>query len=355
MASCACCLTIMSCNPKTTDLQAVGETLSEPIALSEAPAAVKQTLKSVEFDERYEVILSDSRNDVVVWSLMYCSDEVSSEGYGVVISKGSAMTTIADLRHGRQPAAHYDAATGNLWIIGSDMEGTGTLVERAYLLRFDEEGKAHIVCSIEPYAMQHKLAERLAYTVDGDLVTLYDDSERIDTATNSIDDMGAIDDKAVWIGEQIGYHFVGSNLYVDVTPGLKYVNGPALAYDDLPTLTARVTTTDDCGFSIEELKRFIADPFAGKYVSSYDSSQLEIMPREDGQYDVVVDLFRLTLLDDGIGTLADDGIHFRATDASGQPIEGTITMIGDAARLVFTKSTWELLNAGDSFDFEKTR
>ncbi len=348
-------LTIEACRQQTVDLTPVGETLSGPIALDEAPAAVVRTLQGTDIDERYEVILSDSRNDVVVWSLMYCSDEVSSEGYGIVINKGSEKTTIANLRHGRQPAAHYDAATGNLWIIGADMEGTGTLVERAYLLRFDEESKAHIVCSIEPFAMQRKLAERLAYTVDGNLVTLYADGERADTATNTIDDMGAIDDEAVWIGEQIGYHFVGNSLYVDVTPGLKYVNGPALAYDDLPTLTARVTTTDDCGFTTEELKRYVADPFAGKYVSGYDSSQLEIMPREDGNYDIVVDLFRLTLLDDGIGTLADDGIHFRATDAGGQPIEGTITMIGDAARLVFTNSTWDLLNVGDSFDFEKTR
>ncbi len=348
------CLAIASCRPQAVDLTPVGETLSEPIALGEAPAAVEQTLKSADIDERYEVILSDSRNDVVVWSLLYCGDDVPAEGYGIVISKGGTTTTIANLRHGRQPSARFDAKTGNLWIIGADMEGTGTLVGRPYLLRFDEEDKAHIVCSIEPFAMQHKLAGRLAYTVEGDLVTLYADGERVDTATNTIDDMGAIDEEGVWIGEQIGYHFEGNSLYIDVTPGLKYVNGPALAYDDLPTLTARVVAADDCSFSIEELKRFVADPFAGRFVSDYDSSELEILPREDGKYDITVSLTRLTLLDDGIGALDDDGLHFSATDASGGTIEGSISLIGDAAKLVFTKSTWGLINEGDTFEFNKT-
>lgn len=353
-AAALCSFALFSCTGNTVDIQAIGTTLDGPVTSDEAPAAVRNVLKTASPDERYELILSDARHDVYVWGLMQCSDDVAADGYGVLVVKGDVATPLPDIRHGRQPSARYDASTGNLWIIGGDIEGTGTQVERPYRLRFDAEGNAEVACTINPYDVQQALAQRLGYTVDGDLVTLYADGERLDTATNTVDDMGAIDEEAVWIGEQIGYHFIGNSLYVDVTPGLKYVNGPALSYDDLPTLTARVVAADDCSFTIEELKRYVADPFAGRFVSDYDLSELEILPREDGRYDVVVSLTRLTLLDDGVGTLADDGLHFSATDASGQPIEGTISQIGDAARLVFTKSTWGLINDGDSFEFERS-
>lgn len=352
-AAVSCSFALLSCTPSAVNPQPIGAILDGPVALDEAPAAVRNVLSAATPDERYELILSDARNDVYVWGLMQCAEDVPADGFGVLVVKEGVATPLPDIRHGRQPSARFDASTGNLWIIGGDIEGTGTQVERPYRLRFDAEGKAEVACTINPYDIQQALAQRLGFTVEGDLVTLYADGERLDTATNTIDDMGAIDEEAVWIGEQIGYHFIGNALYVDITPGLRFVNGPALAYDDLPTLTARVVAADDCSFTIEELKRYVADPFAGRFVSDYDSSELEILPREDGRYDVVVSLTRLTLLDDGVGSLADDGLHFSATDASGQPIEGTISLIGDAARLVFTKSTWGLINNGDSFEFER--
>lgn len=354
-AAAICSFVFLSCKGNAGDLQPVNVTLDGPLALGEAPDAVRDALASATPDERYEVILSDTRNNVFVWGLMRCDDEVSAEGYGVLVVKDGVESTLPDIRHGRQPSARYDATTGNLWIIGGDMEGTGTQVERPYRVRFDTEGKAEVMCSIDAYAVQQEVAQRLSYTIDGDQVTIYADGERLDTATNTIHEMGTIDEKGLWIGEQIAYRFIGNSLYVDVTPGLRFTEGPVLAYDDMPTLTARVEVADDCSFTIQELKPLITDPFVGRFISDYDSSQLDILPREDGQYDIVISLTRLTLLDDGIGSRVDDGLHFSATDASGQPIEGLIKLDGNTAKLVFSHSTWKYLNEGDSFEFKRVQ
>lgn len=94
--------------------------------------------------------------------------------------------------------------------------------------------------------------------------------------------------------------------------------------------------------------------YAGRYVSDYDSSELDIKLREDGQYDIEVSLTRLTLLDDGIGALVRDSIYFRATDAGGEPIYGTIGFNDSTATLTFTHSLWTYIKGGDSYTFRRT-
>ena len=93
--------------------------------------------------------------------------------------------------------------------------------------------------------------------------------------------------------------------------------------------------------------------YVGNYISDYDSSELHITPREDGQFDILIDLFRLTSIDDAIGSLADDGLHFSATDAGGGIIEGTIEVNDTAANLIFTHSTWMYIEDGDSYEFRR--
>ena len=77
-------------------------------------------MKQVNIDECYETLMEDKTTGVSVWSLLKCSDEVSSEGYGMVIGKGDVKTALPQIRHGRMPRARYDATTGDLLIVGSD-------------------------------------------------------------------------------------------------------------------------------------------------------------------------------------------------------------------------------------------
>ncbi len=91
----------------------------------------------------------------------------------------------------------------------------------------------------------------------------------------------------------------------------------------------------------------------GVYKNVNDGSTLKIAQAEGGKYDISLNLFRLTNIDDGIGKLNDSELFFAGTDASGNPISGTVTITGDSARLVFTNSTWEYLPVGTTYTFER--
>ncbi len=231
----------------------VNGTMEEAVALAQAPQAVMDVMKQVTIDERYETVMEDKNTGVAVWSLLNCGDTVSSEGYGMVIGKGDVKTALPQLRHGRMPRARYDAATGDLWIIGSDTEGTGVNVERPYLLRFGDDGYASIVKSIDPYEMQQALCKALTYSIDGQEITFYADGKELAKATNKMEDMGGFMDDAIYIGEQIAYGIEGP-LTVQVTPGINFVVGKVLQYDDMPTITATVTLGEDGNITLGDFK-----------------------------------------------------------------------------------------------------
>ena len=132
------------------------------------------------------------------------------------------------------------------------MEGTGVNVERPYLLRFDDDGYAHIVNSIDPYEMQEALRKVLTYSIDGQEITFFADGQEIAKATNTMEDMGGFMDDAIYIGEQIAYSIEGP-LTVHVTPGVNFVVGKVLHYDDMPTISATVTMTDS-GLTLSDFK-----------------------------------------------------------------------------------------------------
>ncbi len=92
--------------------------------------------------------------------------------------------------------------------------------------------------------------------------------------------------------------------------------------------------------------------YIGKFEDRNDGSTLLIGRAENG-YNVMIALSRLTEIDDGAGKLKDGLLVFTATDASGNPISGTITVNEDTAKLVFTDSTWEYLPAGTTYTFER--
>ena len=231
----------------------VNGTMEEAVAPGEAPEAVVDVMKHVNIDERYETLMEDKATGVSVYSLLNCGDTVSSEGYGIVVGKGDVKTALPQLRHGRMPRARYDAATGDLWILGSDMEGTGVNVERPYLLRFGDDGYASIVNSIDPYEMQQALCKALTYSIKGQEITFYAEGKELAKATNKMEDMGEFMDDAIYIGEQISYSIEGP-LTVHVTPGVNFVVGKILHYEDMPTISATVTLMDDAFFNLSDFK-----------------------------------------------------------------------------------------------------
>ena len=232
----------------------VNGTLESAVETGDAPQAVADLMKQVNIDDRYETLMEDKTTGVSVWSLMKCSDEVSSEGYGMVVAKGDVKTALPNLRHGKMPRARYDAASGDLWILGSDMEGTGVNVERPYLLRFGDDGYASIMSSIDPYEIQKAVCEVLTYSIQGQDITFYAFGNKLATVTNKIKDMGEFMDDAIYVGEQIAYSIEESPLTVHVTPGLNFVTGKVLLYDDMPTISATVTMNDDGSIKLTDFK-----------------------------------------------------------------------------------------------------
>ena len=232
----------------------VNGTLDQAAGPGETPEAVMEAAKRLTpADERLETVMEDKASGVSVWSLMKCSDEVSSEGFGMLVGKGEVTTALPQIRHGRMPRARYDAGTSELWIVGSDMEGTGVNVERLYVLRFDPDGHADVVDEVDPYEVQQALCKALTYSIDGQEITFYAEGKELAKATNTIEDMGGFMDDAIYIGELLTYDIDGK-ITVHVTPGVNFVVGKVLHYDDMPTITATVTPKDDHSFTLSDFK-----------------------------------------------------------------------------------------------------
>lgn len=244
---------VISCNGKKVEKKPIKGILDAPVGQVNSPDCVEATMGRHVLDTNYEILLMDTLSDVGVWSLVRCAEEESSDGFGLVVVHNGYATAFPSIRHGNRPIARYDTASGNLWFSGGVIEGTGVLTERPYLMRFRENGSASIVTTIDPYDMQQALCKELMYAVNGEKVTLYNGDSELTTVTNTIKDMGGFDEDAVWIGEQLTYDIKGNDLYVHVIPGVKFVVGKVLHYEDMPTISARVTLNDDGSFTLSEL------------------------------------------------------------------------------------------------------
>lgn len=127
----------------------------------------------------------------------------------------------------------------------------------------------------------------------------------------------------------------------------------AVCHDDTLTFTAPYIGSaifikrEDTHFSSD------AKSFIGEYTDQNDGSTLQIRKDTNSGPSIHISLFRLTDIDNGIGTISDDTMTFTATDAAGNPIKGTITLDGDTATVVFTHSTWGYLPAGSTFYFKR--
>ena len=341
---------------------------------SEVPEKVSKITEEFGFDEKYEKILDETKDGVGVYSIYGFKDGTSSEGYGIVVHKDGVWSAFPEICHGKNPLARYDEKHNSLWLTGGVMEGTGVYVEKLYHIQFEKDGKAHIAGDIDPYIMQEELCKKFSYSIKGDVITFYAGERKPDcqltnprhwfdkkeyagerelcTRENKVKDMGGFDTDAIWIGEQLFYDISGDDLYVYFVPGVKFVTGLVLTYENMPTLMARVTIDKDGCFTLSD-ENSVLWPFEGSYVDEdYGEPNLEISyRRNDGKYNVQIGIPRLTLLDDGLAVMGDNGLELTATDAAGNPIGGEITLKGDTAVVTFTSSTWPLLEQGTSFRY----
>lgn len=104
------------------------------------------------------------------------------------------------------------------------------------------------------YDVQQALCQRLGYTTEGEDVILYIDGEAADTIRNTITDMGGFDDDAIWIGEKMDIENNEGNLRVSVVPGVKFVVGLVLHYENMPTISAMVGKSNEGTVTLSDLK-----------------------------------------------------------------------------------------------------
>lgn len=241
------------CKKMNSGPQPVQGTLEKPLETDSMPRRVKTALRVIEKtpgDERFECILEDKENGIGVWGLMKCNDSISSEGYGITIVKDGVETDFADIRHGNRPKAYYDKP--KLWFVGTVMEGTGVHTDQPYLMLFDKDKHAHVVATIDPYDMQQELCKRVNYSIEEKEITFYADGKELTKITSKTDDMGEFYDDPIWIGEQISY-LLGNKLTVIFTPGISFVTGKVLIYDDMPTFAATVDLNQN-GFKVSDIR-----------------------------------------------------------------------------------------------------
>lgn len=131
------------------------------------------------------------------------------------------------------------------------------------------------------------------------------------------------------------------------------------ADQEKPAGASTESETEDSGIgesNIENSESHLDDTvYIGEYLDSdFGEPNLEIAKGNDGKYIVQIGIYRLTSLSDGIGELTDEGMKFTATDTSGNPIRGVITVEDQTAIVTFTDSTWENLQNGSVFRYTKS-
>ena len=124
----------------------------------------------------------------------------------------------------------------------------GVKPQQTLLHKIVKHGVAMLVAS----GMQQELCKRVAYSIEGKNITFYADGKPLTTVTSTTKDMGEFYDDPIWIGEQFNY-LVGKKLTLCFTPGLSFVTGKVLIYDDMPTFAATVDLNQD-GFKVSDIR-----------------------------------------------------------------------------------------------------
>ena len=248
----AMALVMAGCKTANVDQKPLAGTMEDPVPSDMMPDHVQQaSAKAVMF--HCHDLLNDTVSEINVSSIDEV-DQTSTEGYGINVTKGALSTTFPNIRHTREPQAKYNAKTGDLWLTSSAMEGSGIRVEWLHQIRFGENDLAYVKTEVNPYGVQQELLQRLSYTIEGEVISLYDGGKLLTTVTNSVKNMGGFDDELpLWIGEQLYYDVSSGDPKVIFVPGVKFTTGLVLTYDDMPELSAPFTIDENGLFTIHEI------------------------------------------------------------------------------------------------------
>lgn len=97
------------------------------------------------------------------------------------------------------------------------------------------------------------------------------------------------------------------------------------------------------------------DLYEGEY-ADYDVNEpsLEIKKDNDGTYQIQIKIYRLFYLDDGVGTVTEEGLEFVATGPSGNEVNGVIKLEEDIATVTFFSQEWVDFAGLSEYKFYKT-
>ena len=112
------------------------------------------------------------------------------------------------------------------------------------------------------------------------------------------------------------------------------------------------STADKQESNTQEFENTTVDLY-GDYVCPTDDSTLSITLKSDGSYSAELNLFRLTSIDDFKGTYENGTFVMTGTDSAGNPITAELAFSGEQVTLIFTDSTWEYLENGTKYVFNK--
>lgn len=112
------------------------------------------------------------------------------------------------------------------------------------------------------------------------------------------------------------------------------------------------STADKQESNTQEVENTTVD-LSGDYVCPTDDSTLSITLKSDGSYSAELNLFRLTSIDDFKGTYENGTFVMTGTDSAGNPITAELAFSGEQVTLIFTDSTWEYLENGTKYVFNK--
>lgn len=86
----------------------------------------------------------------------------------------------------------------------------------------------------------------------------------------------------------------------------------------------------------------------GRYDDGY--VDISLNKNADGTYAVSIGIYRLTMMDDGVGVVEDGVMNVTITDAAGNKMLWSISVENDKLKAVVTESTWMYLYNGDVFE-----
>lgn len=112
------------------------------------------------------------------------------------------------------------------------------------------------------------------------------------------------------------------------------------------------STADKQESNTQEVENTTVD-LSGDYVCPTDDSMLSITLKSDGSYSAELNLFRLTSIDDFKGKYENGIFVMTGTDSAGNPITEELAFSGEQVTLIFTDSTWEYLENGTKYVFNK--